>query len=200
MSRIFLQSYAAGKWLPPSGTVSELKSAVTGKVVAELGTSGLDFGAMANHAREVGGHVLRRTTFHERAALLKALAQYLNERRETLYELSYDTGATKADAMIDIDGGISTLFVYASKGRRELPDDIILTEGALERLSRSWRLRRPACRNITAGRRHSHQRLQLSCLGHAGKAGADFAGWCAGHCKTGLGDGLGGGSLFQNDR
>ena len=137
MSRIFLQSYAAGKWLPPSGTVSELKSAVTGKVVAELGTSGLDFGAMANHAREVGGHVLRRTTFHERAALLKALAQYLNERRETLYELSYDTGATKADAMIDIDGGISTLFVYASKGRRELPDDIILTEGALERLSRS---------------------------------------------------------------
>ena len=92
---------------------------------------------MANHAREVGGHVLRRTTFHERAALLKALAQYLNERRETLYELSYDTGATKADAMIDIDGGISTLFVYASKGRRELPDDIILTEGALERLSRS---------------------------------------------------------------
>ena len=57
---------------------------------------------MANHAREVGGHVLSKTTFNERAALLKALAQYLNESRETLYELSYDTGATKADAMIDI--------------------------------------------------------------------------------------------------
>jgi oxepin-CoA hydrolase/3-oxo-5,6-dehydrosuberyl-CoA semialdehyde dehydrogenase len=137
MSRIFLQSYAAGKWLPPSGDIAELKSAVTGKVIAELGSDGLDFGAMANHAREVGGHVLGKTTFHERAQLLKALAQYLNDRREALHELSYDTGATKADSMIDIDGGIATLFVYASKGKRELPDDVILTEGALERLSRS---------------------------------------------------------------
>jgi oxepin-CoA hydrolase / 3-oxo-5,6-dehydrosuberyl-CoA semialdehyde dehydrogenase len=137
MSRIFLQSYAAGKWLPPSGKISELTSAVTGKVVAEIGSEGLDFAAMANHAREVGGHVLRKTTFHERARLLKALAQYLNEQREALYELSYDTGATKADSMIDIDGGIGTLFVYASKGRRELPDDVLLTEGALEQLSKS---------------------------------------------------------------
>jgi oxepin-CoA hydrolase/3-oxo-5,6-dehydrosuberyl-CoA semialdehyde dehydrogenase len=137
MSRIFLQSYAAGKWLPPAGKISELKSAVTGKVVAEIGSGGLDFGAMANHAREIGGRVLRKTTFHERAQLLKALAQYLNEHREALYELSYDTGATKADSMIDIDGGIGTLFVYASKGRRELPDDVLLVEGALEQLSKS---------------------------------------------------------------
>jgi oxepin-CoA hydrolase/3-oxo-5,6-dehydrosuberyl-CoA semialdehyde dehydrogenase len=136
MSRIFLQSYAAGKWLPPSGKISELRSAVTGKVIAEIGSGGLDFAAMTNHAREVGGHVLRKTTFHERAQLLKALAQYLSERRDALYELSYDTGATKADSMIDIDGGIGTLFVYASKGRRELPDDVILVEGALEQLSK----------------------------------------------------------------
>lgn len=136
MSRIFLQSYAAGKWLPPSGKISELKSAVTGKVVAEIGSSGPDFGAMTQHARDVGGKILRRHTFHERAAMLKALAQYLNERRDALYELSYDTGATKADSMIDIDGGIGTLFVYASKGRRELPDDVLLVEGALEQLSK----------------------------------------------------------------
>lgn len=136
MSRIFLQSYAAGKWLPPSGKISELKSAVTGKVVAEIGSGGLDFGAMTQHARDVGGKILRRHTFHERAAMLKALALYLNERRDALYELSYDTGATKADSMIDIDGGIGTLFAYASKGRRELPDDVLLVEGALEQLSK----------------------------------------------------------------
>src|SRR5690606_3297202 len=53
-----------------------------------------------------------------------------------LYELSYETGATKADSMIDIDGGIATLFVYASKGRRELPDDTVFIDGALEPLSR----------------------------------------------------------------
>jgi oxepin-CoA hydrolase/3-oxo-5,6-dehydrosuberyl-CoA semialdehyde dehydrogenase len=136
MSRIFLQSYAAGKWVPPSGRISALRSAVTGRVVAELGTDGLDFGAMASHAREVGGHVLRKTTFHERAQLLENLAQYLNERREALYDLSYDTGATKSDSVVDIDGGIATLFIYASKGRTELPDDVILTEGALEHLSK----------------------------------------------------------------
>jgi oxepin-CoA hydrolase/3-oxo-5,6-dehydrosuberyl-CoA semialdehyde dehydrogenase len=136
MARMFLQSYAAGKWIAPSGNVQQLKSAVTGKVIAELGADGLDFAEMARHARRVGGPVLRKITFHERAALLKQLAQYLNERREALYELSYDTGATKADSMIDIDGGIGTLFVYASKGRRELPDDLILIEGALEQLSK----------------------------------------------------------------
>jgi oxepin-CoA hydrolase / 3-oxo-5,6-dehydrosuberyl-CoA semialdehyde dehydrogenase len=137
MSRIFLQSYAAGKWLPPSGRISELRSAVTGKVMAEIGADDLDFAAMLDHGRNVGGHVLQRITFHERARLLKVLAQYLSEHKEALYELSYDTGATKADAMIDVDGGIGTLFVYSSKGRRELPDDVILSEGVLERLSKS---------------------------------------------------------------
>ena len=38
--------------------------------------------------------------------------------------------------MIDIDGGIATLFVFSSKGRREMPDDTIYVEGALEQLSR----------------------------------------------------------------
>ena len=139
MSRIFLQSYAAGKWLPPSGTITELKSAVTGTVMAELGSEGPDFAAMAAHARQVGGPLLRRLTFHERAAMLKALAGFLNDRREVLYELSYDTGATRADATIDVDGGIGTLFVYASKGRRELPDDVLYAEGAVEALSRTGR-------------------------------------------------------------
>ncbi len=91
---------------------------------------------MAHHARTVGGPALRALTFHQRAHLLKAVAQYLNERRDALYELSFDTGATKADSMIDIDGGIATMFVYASKGRRELPDDTIYIDGGLEQLSR----------------------------------------------------------------
>src|SRR5690606_39342844 len=100
------------------------------------GSAALDFDRMAQHARETAGPALRAMTFHQRANMLKALAQYLNERREPLYELSYDTGATKPDSMIDIDGGIGTLFAYASKGRRELPDDTIYVEGALEQLSR----------------------------------------------------------------
>ena len=53
--------------------------------------------------------------------LLKALAKDLTEFKEELYSLSYATGATKGDSWIDIDGGIGTFFVYASKGTRELP-------------------------------------------------------------------------------
>ena len=131
-----LQSFAAGNWIAPSGKIAQLHSAVTGETFAQLGSGNLDFAAMAHHARTVGGPALRALTFHQRAHLLKAVAQYLNERRDALYELSFDTGATKADSMIDIDGGIATMFVYASKGRRELPDDTIYIDGGLEQLSR----------------------------------------------------------------
>jgi oxepin-CoA hydrolase/3-oxo-5,6-dehydrosuberyl-CoA semialdehyde dehydrogenase len=138
MTILSLQSFAAGKWIGPACPPKKLlKSAVTGEPIAELGSSGLDFSAMAEHARAVGGPALRKLTFHERAAMLKALAQYLNERREPLYELSYDTGATKSDSVIDIDGGIGTLRVYASKGRRELPDDVLYVDGAVEQLGKT---------------------------------------------------------------
>ncbi|MFC3722326.1 phenylacetic acid degradation bifunctional protein PaaZ [Neoaquamicrobium sediminum] len=136
MTILPLHSYAAGRWIAPSGNITTLKSAVTGEPVAEIGSGGLDYAGMAEHARRTGGPALRTMTFHQRAAMLKALAQYLNEHRDPLYELSYETGSTKADSMIDIDGGIGTLFVYASKGKRELPDDTIYVDGALEQLSR----------------------------------------------------------------
>ena len=88
------------------------------------------------YARDVGGTNLRRMTFHQRADLLKALAQYLTERKDQLYTLSFQTGATRADSMIDIDGGIGTLFVYAAKGRRELPNSTFLLDGNVEHLSK----------------------------------------------------------------
>ncbi|MVA97080.1 phenylacetic acid degradation bifunctional protein PaaZ [Nitratireductor sp. CAU 1489] len=136
MTVLSLNSFAAGKWVAPAGTITSLKSAIDGRVIAELGAR-LDFAAMIEHARTVGGPALRALTFHERAAKLKALAQYLNERRDALYELSYETGATKPDSMIDIDGGIGTVFVFASKGRRELPDDVIYLDGNLEQLGKT---------------------------------------------------------------
>ncbi|MCB1383817.1 MAG: phenylacetic acid degradation bifunctional protein PaaZ [Notoacmeibacter sp.] len=136
MSLMKLNSYAAGKWIAPSGRVQSLKSAVTGDVIAEIGSGDISMAGMTNYAREVGGPALRAMTFHQRAAMLKGLALYLTERKDALYELSYDTGTTKTDAMIDIDGGIATLFVFASKGSRELPDDVLLVEGEIEQLSK----------------------------------------------------------------
>ena len=71
---------------------------------------------MTDHARTVGGPALRALTFHERAGLLKALAKHLTELKDEFYELSLRTGATKRDSLVDIDGGIGTLFAYAVQG------------------------------------------------------------------------------------
>ncbi|MFZ0008800.1 MAG: phenylacetic acid degradation bifunctional protein PaaZ [Steroidobacteraceae bacterium] len=131
-----LQSFVAGKWTSGSGSGVALRDATTGEVVAHANADGLDSRAMLNYAREVGGPNLRRLTFHERAALLKALAQRLGEHKDELYGVSYSTGATRGDSWIDIDGGLGTLFVYASKGKRELPDGHVYVEGPVEALSK----------------------------------------------------------------
>ena len=136
MTLMQLESYAAGKWVGPSATPRKIYSAVTGDEIAVAGSDQLDFQAMIHHAKKVGGPALRKMTFHDRARKLKALATYLNDRRDPLYELSYKTGATLADSKIDIDGGIGTMFVFASKGRREMPDAHVYPDGELEILSR----------------------------------------------------------------
>jgi oxepin-CoA hydrolase/3-oxo-5,6-dehydrosuberyl-CoA semialdehyde dehydrogenase len=137
MKPITLQNYAEGKWVAGSGGLAELRSAVNGDVVALTSSQGIDFGAMARFAREHGGPALRALTFHQRALMLKALADALTAKKEDLYELSYDTGATRADSWIDIDGGIGTFAVYQGKGRRELPNERILIDGNIEALSRN---------------------------------------------------------------
>ena len=132
-----LESFIAGRWQAGTGTPVALRDATTGEVIANASAGGLDVSSSLTHAREVGGANLRRHTFHDRAALLKALAKHLTEKKEELYALSYATGATKADSWIDIDGGIATLFVYASKGMRELPDARVYIEGVTESLSKT---------------------------------------------------------------
>jgi oxepin-CoA hydrolase/3-oxo-5,6-dehydrosuberyl-CoA semialdehyde dehydrogenase len=131
-----LQNYALGQWVEGTGKFTDLFHAVTGDRVAEASSEGLDFAAMAEFARREGGPRLRRMTFHERARMLKALAVYLTDRKEQFYRVSEATGATKGDHWIDIDGGIGTLFAYASRGRRELPDEPFFVDGPAEALSK----------------------------------------------------------------
>ena len=130
-----LQSYAAGRWIETGPEAREIACAITGAPFARAGNA-IDAADVASHARNVGGPALRALTFHDRARMLKALALYLGERKEALYALSHHTGATSKDNLIDIDGGIGTIFVYASKGRREMPDARIYVEGEVEALSR----------------------------------------------------------------
>jgi len=131
-----LQNYALGGWAAGTGNFTTLVNAVTGEPVAEASSQGLDFRAMAEYARAVGGPALRRMTFHERARMLKALAVALTARKEEFYRVSSWTGATKTDHWIDIDGGIGTLFAYASRGRREFPDEPFYVDGPVEQISK----------------------------------------------------------------
>ena len=131
-----LENYARGEWVHGTGAATPLIHAVTGDTIAEATSNGLDFKGMVEYARAVGGPALRRMTFHQRALMLKEMAKYLSERKDGLYALSAATGATKSDSWIDIDGGIGTFFVYASKGRRELPNETFYVEGPMEGLSK----------------------------------------------------------------
>ncbi|GAA3542356.1 phenylacetic acid degradation bifunctional protein PaaZ [Amycolatopsis ultiminotia] len=133
---VLLRSYVSGEWHTAPDEGAPLHDAVTGEEVARVSSTGVDFAGALGYGRRVGGAALRELTFHQRAALLKALASHLREHREELYALSAKTGATLGDSKFDIDGGIGVLFSYASKGKRELPNDTVYVEGAVEPLGK----------------------------------------------------------------
>ncbi len=131
-----LKSFAYGQWIEGNGKPTHLLSAVTGEHIFDADSTGLDFNQMLEYGRNVGGVNIRKYTFHQRALMLKELAKYLTERKEIFYKLSYFTGATRSDSWFDIDGGIGTLFAFASKGRKELPNQTVYIDGGTEMLSK----------------------------------------------------------------
>jgi oxepin-CoA hydrolase/3-oxo-5,6-dehydrosuberyl-CoA semialdehyde dehydrogenase len=130
-----LQSYLAGQWRDGEGEGVTLQHAVTGETVCEVTSKGLDLSEAVRHGREQGSPALRAMTFHDRAAALKAMGKHLMSKKDDFYALSAKTGATKADGWIDIEGGIGTVFSYASLVTREFPNDVLMIEGDVERLS-----------------------------------------------------------------
>jgi oxepin-CoA hydrolase/3-oxo-5,6-dehydrosuberyl-CoA semialdehyde dehydrogenase len=109
-----LKNYALGSWIQGEGEGSPLYNSVTGEIVAMSTTKGLDFGEILEYGRRKGGTPLRKMTFQERGNMLKKLALYLTKRKEQFYEVSYKTGATRADSWVDIEGGFGNLFSNAS--------------------------------------------------------------------------------------
>ena len=132
-----LQNFVQNHWVSGNDGGKELLSAVDSSTIATISSSGVNFAGMLSYARDVGGPNLRKFTFHERALMLKDLAKHLDGHKKSFYELSAKTGATRADSQIDIDGGISTLFVFSSKGRREMPNGHVYLDGPPEMLSRN---------------------------------------------------------------
>ena len=130
-----LKSYVSGEWREGTTDGKTLSHAIDGKTIYSVSSAGIDMAAAVSHGRQIGGTALRNMSFHERATALKAMAKGLMAQKERYYELSYQTGATRSDSWIDIEGGIGTVFSYASLLTREFPNDTLLVEGDMERLS-----------------------------------------------------------------
>ncbi len=130
-----LKSYICGTWKAGSRDGAELHNAATGDLVATIDASGIDMADVLEYGR-AAGRPLQAMTFHERALMLKALGQHLMGMKDEFHALSLATGATPKDGWVDIEGGIGTLLGYASKARREMPNARVLTEGAVEPLSK----------------------------------------------------------------
>ncbi|MFK7920527.1 MAG: phenylacetic acid degradation bifunctional protein PaaZ [Bacteroidia bacterium] len=130
-----LKNYALGQWQEHAGEGIPQYHAITGEVIYTAGSEGLDFAEMMAYARSVGNPALRNMTFQERGQMIKKLALYLHEGRKSYYPISYQTGATKSDSWVDIDGGIGNLFAYASL-RKRFPNETYYVDGEFANLSR----------------------------------------------------------------
>ncbi|MEC8662863.1 MAG: phenylacetic acid degradation bifunctional protein PaaZ [Bacteroidota bacterium] len=123
------------QWIAGSGEGTPLVHAINGKLIGHADTEGIDMEGAYTFAREVGGPALRRMTFQERGRMLKRLALHLHAMKEEFYQVSWATGATRADSWIDIEGGIGNLFANASL-RRKLPDTPFAVDGEFVPLGR----------------------------------------------------------------
>src|ERR1700677_843137 len=131
-----LQSYVGGKWQAGTQQGAALTNPTTGDIVAWASSDGLDFNAALEYSRNVGGPELRKLSYAERAALLGKIADVLVARRDEWFEIARtNSGNTKADAMIDVDGSIGTLKYFAKIGAK-LGDAHMLRDGGPMRLAR----------------------------------------------------------------
>ncbi|HEX5345271.1 MAG TPA: aldehyde dehydrogenase family protein, partial [Duganella sp.] len=99
-----LQSFIGGRWIG-SEAATPLHSALTNAVIYHTHADKIDFDEAVTYARKTGIPALMHMNFQQRAARLKALALYLLSRKEELYAISHQTGATRADSWVDIEGG-----------------------------------------------------------------------------------------------
>ena len=130
------QNYIQGQWVDGMDTETVLYHAITGEIIGEVSSKGLDFADVLAYGRTTGGSVLRKMTFQERGRMLKALALFLMERKEKYYQVSAWSGATRVDSWIDIEGGIGNLFANASL-RRQFPDSPFYVDGVSAPLSKN---------------------------------------------------------------
>lgn len=132
---IQVKNYVCGQWVAGEGSEQQIYNAITGDVIGSVSSAGLDYAAILDYGRTIGGKALRKMSFQDRGRMLKALALHLMEQKEKYYQVSAWTGATRVDSWIDIEGGIGNLFANASL-RRQFPDLPYYVDGTAAPLSK----------------------------------------------------------------
>lgn len=145
-----LTSYIMGKWATGAGEGRPIFHALTNEALYAVTSEGLPLAQSLQYGRDVGGEALGKLTFQQRGEMLKAVARHLLAHKEALYAISAQTGATKSDSWVDIEGGIGTLFSYAGLASRELPDDTVWSEDEMIPLSKQGQF---VARHILTSRR-----------------------------------------------
>lgn len=131
-----LTSYICGAWVYGQGNTRTIHHAISGEALYQVSSEGLPLAKSLEYAREKGGKALAAMTFQQRAQMMKAVAKHLLANKEALYAISMQTGATRSDSWVDIEGGVATLFSYAGLAGRELPDDTLWPEDEMIPLSK----------------------------------------------------------------
>src|SRR5262245_51179336 len=111
---IELRSHICGKWIAGQGTRQTLVNPATEAPLASASSEGVDLGAALDYGRKTGGPALRALSFEARGALLKAIADAMQDARDDLINLGISNGGnTRSDAKFDVDGAIGTLLAYS---------------------------------------------------------------------------------------
>lgn len=131
-----LENHLGGRWQAGSGAGTPLFDPVLGAELVRISSAGLDLAGGFDYARQRGGSALRALTYAERAGLLARVAETLQGHRDTYFDIALqNSGTTRNDSSVDIDGAIFTLGQYARWGAR-LGDARWLADGAAVKLGK----------------------------------------------------------------
>ena len=112
-----LKNYVGGRWIAGDGPGVALTDPVTGETLVNVSSDGLDLAAAFRFARETAGAQLRSLSYATRASMLGDIAKLLQANREAYYAIALaNSGTTRNDSAVDIDGGLYTLSWFAKNG------------------------------------------------------------------------------------
>ena len=132
----FLNNYLGGQWQPAARAVHTLTDPVTGAELAATGGAAEGLQEGFTFARNEGAKALQAMSYGQRAAMLSDAVKLMQSKRDDYYAISLaNSGTTKSDSGIDVDGGLFTLGFYAKLGAA-LGDAKSLTDGAAAVMSK----------------------------------------------------------------